>query len=123
MGGALNPQPLPPEKQGEQLETPPKKAAQLFDNQARLVVALPANAKLYVDDNLTKSTSSRRSFVTPELQPGQSYFYVLRAEVDRDGKTVAQSKKVTVRAGQTVETSFLDMGTEATTRVAVGSDR
>jgi uncharacterized protein (TIGR03000 family) len=94
----------------------PKKAAlrDAADNQAHLVVELPANAKLYVDDHLMKSTSTRRTFVTPELQPGQTYFYVLRAEVDRDGKTVSQSKRVTVRAGQLVQASF-DTTEEVTT--------
>src|SRR5262249_45141643 len=112
-------------KEGEQLQVPPKKSAlrQFGDNQAHLLVELPVNAKLYVDDHLMKSTASRRSFVTPELQPGQTYYYVLRAEVDLDGKTVSETKRVTVRAGQQIQASFGDLETESTARAEVSADR
>jgi uncharacterized protein (TIGR03000 family) len=106
----------PAAPQGEPLKVEPKKATQLDDNKAHLVVKLPDNAKLYVDDQLLKSGPSRRSFVTPDLQPGQAYYYVLRVEIERDGKPVSQSKRVIVRAGQNIEASFVDMPQEATAR-------
>jgi uncharacterized protein (TIGR03000 family) len=109
----------------ETIKEAPKKSVQgiTSENQAHLVVELPANAKLYVDDHLMKSTSNRRSFVTPDLQLGQAYYYILRAEVERDGKTLAQSRRVTVRAGQSSEISFADMGEQSTTRAVARTDR
>ena len=62
---------------------------------ATIVVSLPADAKLMIDSYQTTSTSSRRVFVTPDLEPGQDFTYTLKAEAN--GKTVTQ--KITVRAG------------------------
>lgn len=70
---------------------------------ARLVVKLPAEAKLTLDDHVTKSTSDRRVFVTPPLTPGVAYQYTLRAEVMQDGELKSVVRKVTVQAGQDTE--------------------
>jgi uncharacterized protein (TIGR03000 family) len=67
--------------------------------QATVVVHLPADAKLYVDGKRANLTSKTRSFVTPELQKGQDYYYTVKAEVRRDGVTKEQSERVFVRAG------------------------
>jgi uncharacterized protein (TIGR03000 family) len=83
---------------------------------AKLIVELPADAKLFVDDQLMKATSAIRTFNTPSLSPGQAYYYMLRAEVVRDGQPVQETKRVIVRAGQTVRASFPDLGTVATAR-------
>jgi uncharacterized protein (TIGR03000 family) len=82
----------------------PTKPASL--NQAEVMVSLPAEAKLFIDGQATVSTTSSRKFVSPELEQGKEYFYTLRAEIVRDGKTVSLSKEVTVRAGETVQASF-----------------
>jgi uncharacterized protein (TIGR03000 family) len=74
---------------------------------AKLVVKLPADAKLYVDETETTTANKEvRHFRTPALAVGQEYSYTLRAEVVRDGKVVTDTKTVLVRAGATVETSF-----------------
>jgi uncharacterized protein (TIGR03000 family) len=52
-----------------------------------LIVTLPADAKLYVDDKLTTTTSERRVFNSTALADGEEHYYILRAEVVRDGKT------------------------------------
>jgi uncharacterized protein (TIGR03000 family) len=67
---------------------------------ATILVNLPAEAKLLIDGASTTSTSSTRLFVSPNLQPGQEYVYTLRAEILRDGQTIAQEQRVTVRAGE-----------------------
>ncbi len=72
---------------------------------ATLVVTLPAGARLTVDGNTTTSTSERRVLVTPALAQGE-YSYTLRAEVEQDGQTVAQTQVVTVRPGQTTQVPF-----------------
>lgn len=69
---------------------------------ARLIVSLPAEARLTVDGSPTTSTSGQRTFVSPPLQPGVDYYYTLRAEVQRDGQTVATTQRVQVRAGQDI---------------------
>jgi uncharacterized protein (TIGR03000 family) len=69
-------------------------------------VRVPADARITVDGAPTQSTSSLRHFVTPPLERGYSYYYVLRAEVQRDGKTLTQTQRVTVTAGQTTAVSL-----------------
>jgi uncharacterized protein (TIGR03000 family) len=76
---------------------------------ARLLVELPADAKLYIDDQLMKTTSERRTFNTPALDQGQTYYYELRAEVVRDGKPVTVTKRVTLKAGDVVQARFGEM--------------
>jgi uncharacterized protein (TIGR03000 family) len=79
-----------------------------------MVVELPADAKLYVDDQLMKTGSDRREFKTPVLEAGQTYFYILRAEVTRDGKSFTETKRVTVRAGDEIRASFSELPASAT---------
>jgi uncharacterized protein (TIGR03000 family) len=61
-----------------------------------MVVHLPAEAVLTVDGQATSSTSSVRTFYTPNLQSGQAYSYTLRARVGDEVIT----QDVTVRAGE-----------------------
>jgi uncharacterized protein (TIGR03000 family) len=87
---------------------------------AKLIVELPSEAKLYIDDRPMRTPSSRRTFTTPELQPGQSYYYIVRAELVRDGKSFSDTKRVIVRPGEEVTASFRDLGTENTARADAG---
>ena len=66
---------------------------------ARVVVTLPADAKLIVNGQPTELTSETRLFTTPELKPGKDYYYVLRAEVVRDGEVKSLTKQLAVSAG------------------------
>ncbi len=91
-------EPIGAPKQGSRATTP-----------AKLVVELPENAKLYVDDQLMKVSSPSKTFNTPALQPGQTYYYILRAEVVRDGKTLQETQRILVQAGQTVNAKFSDL--------------
>ena len=100
--GGTTPEPVPaPKKEAN-------KTAAL--DQTRLIVTLPADAKLYVDDKLTQATSDRRVFNAPALDEGQTYYYILRAEVVRDGKTQSETKRVLLHAGDVIETSFSELG-------------
>jgi uncharacterized protein (TIGR03000 family) len=67
---------------------------------ATLVVRLPADARLTIDGYPPRSTSGTRWFVTPPLEPGRTFHYELRAEVERGGKRLTQTRQVAVRAGQ-----------------------
>ncbi len=101
----------PAKKPAEQAPSPKKddkKTAELNSN-ARLIVEVPADAKLFVDDQPMKTNSARRVFNTPTLEEGQAYYYILRAEVIRDGKQLSESKRVIVHAGDVVRTTFSEL--------------
>lgn len=68
---------------------------------ATLVVSLPPDARLQIDGTPTQSTSDLRTFVSPPLDPGQTYHYDLTAELrDNTGQVRKTHKQVTVRAGE-----------------------
>jgi len=73
---------------------------------AKLVVTLPADAQLTINDEQTVSTSSRRLFVSPTLEPSKTYHYTLRATFTSNGAPVVVTRKVAVRAGKTVNVSL-----------------
>jgi uncharacterized protein (TIGR03000 family) len=73
---------------------------------AEIVVRVPAGSKVFVEDRPTKLVGPERHFETAELQPGRAYTYAIRAELDGDGRTRNETKRVTVRAGETVEVRF-----------------
>jgi uncharacterized protein (TIGR03000 family) len=75
---------------------------------AKVIVEVPSGAKLYIDDQPSKNTSERRVFSTPALEAGQSYYYVLRAEITKEGKTYSDTRRVVVRAGTEVTASFVE---------------
>jgi uncharacterized protein (TIGR03000 family) len=76
---------------------------------ARVRVKLPADADLFVDGVRVPLTSAVRSFQTPKLESGRSYFYTLKADVVRDGRRVSASKRVTVEAGKEATVEFSDL--------------
>jgi uncharacterized protein (TIGR03000 family) len=91
---------------------------------AHLIVELPADAKLYIDDQLMKSSNAtKRTFSTPALQGGQSYYYDVRVEAVRDGKTYEGSKRIIVRAGEQIHASFNDAETGSTLAVQLEARR
>jgi len=68
---------------------------------AVVVVQVPADARVYFDNQPTKQAGEMRTFSTPDLPAGKAFFYEVRADVMRDGKVTAQTRRVAVRAGQT----------------------
>jgi len=73
---------------------------------ATIIVSLPANATLTIDDAATTSTDSTRVFTSPVLPAGREFHYTLKAQMVRDGKSVVVSKEVTVRAGETTHATM-----------------
>jgi len=73
---------------------------------ARLVVRLPADARLTIDGGPTRSTGPTRWYVSPPLGPGKTFHYDLRAEVVRDGRRLTATRRVAVRAGQEVDVTM-----------------
>jgi uncharacterized protein (TIGR03000 family) len=79
---------------------------------AHFTVRLPADARLTVDDVECPLTSGSRTFDTPSLVPGREYFYTLKAEMVRDGRRIAQTKRVAFRPGERVTVSFEEQRAE-----------
>jgi uncharacterized protein (TIGR03000 family) len=72
---------------------------------ASVTVVLPADAKLTVND-VAVSATGKQTFQTPKLEKGKSYFYTVKAEVVRDGKTVTETRRIDVAAGKEVTVDF-----------------
>jgi uncharacterized protein (TIGR03000 family) len=75
-------------------------------NEATIVVHLPAEATLTVDGQPTNSRSGTRVFQSPPLEPGKTYTYTLRAEVNRDGRLLNDKQTIEIRAGQRTEVTL-----------------
>jgi len=70
-------------------------------------VHVPENAKVYLAGTLTKSVGPLRVFKTNELKAGESWDdYVIRVEMDDNGRVVTQEKSFTLTAGNSLELSF-----------------
>ena len=78
------------------------------DNDAvYLSVAVPTDAKVFVNDDATKSSGAVRKFVSHGLETGKQYRFVVRAELTgADGKLMTEEKTVLVSAGQQEDVQF-----------------
>jgi uncharacterized protein (TIGR03000 family) len=86
---------------------PPARAA---DSAPAVVeIVLPANAKLYLGDDLIRSKPGTHRLDTPPLEKGKTYTYEFRVEIERDGKTETFKRPVDVRAGETSKADFTDL--------------
>jgi uncharacterized protein (TIGR03000 family) len=108
-GGYVQPKQMPGEKLPPPKEKEKKGAEETALNRARLIVELPANARLFIDDQPTSSMAAQRTFLTPPLDPNKSYVYSVRAELVRDGQTISETKEVGVTAGGVSQLSFNDL--------------
>ena len=79
---------------------------------AVLSVRVPADAKVFVNGMLTRSTGAERRYVSNGLRPGFNYTYELRAQTERNGQMVEERKVVQLQAGQSAEVSFPLQGAE-----------
>jgi uncharacterized protein (TIGR03000 family) len=99
----------PPAPEGEKKTTtpppPPPTAAAPTSTTATLVVSLPADAKLTVNDRDLGAAGSARTFVTPTLQAGR-YYYDFKISADRDGAATVASQRVFFTPGQTLNVAL-----------------
>lgn len=97
-------------------ETPPAPAATEQTSaatEATLTVNVPGDARVFVNGVQTKSVGSERSYVSRGLQSGLNYTYEVRAEVERNGKLVEETKMVSLTAGRTARVAFALEASEA----------
>jgi uncharacterized protein (TIGR03000 family) len=84
---------------------------------AYLNINVPADAKLYLQDQLMTVEGATRRFVTPTIQAGEQHLYTVKVEVVRDGKTITKTAQTTVTLGQeavvTVAFDGQNLGTTA----------
>jgi uncharacterized protein (TIGR03000 family) len=95
-GGATVPDALPAPKDTKNGDPKDKLPAP-----AKVMINLPADARLLFNGTVATGTGTVRTFTTPELQPDADYGYELTAEVERDGRTERVTGRVIVRAGMT----------------------
>jgi uncharacterized protein (TIGR03000 family) len=69
-------------------------------DKAILVVRLPADATLTVDDAPTRQTGTERLFQSPSLRAGKKYTYTLKATWKENGRNQSVIRKVGVEPGQ-----------------------
>ncbi len=69
---------------------------------AYLNVNVPADAKVYLQDQLMTVGGTDRRFVTPQMEDGVQHVYTVKVEVVRNGQTVSKTAQATVAAGQEV---------------------
>ncbi|HEY1859896.1 MAG TPA: TIGR03000 domain-containing protein [Gemmataceae bacterium] len=94
-GGVVVPAPTTGPKEMPKPGDKPKEETSLLAP-ATIIVSMPADAKLTIDDAATTSMGAVRTFVSPTLNSGVEYHYTLRTEIA--GKSIA--KQITVRAGE-----------------------
>ena len=71
----------------------------------KLILHVPAEAKVVLAGQETRSTGTRREFSTTRLDRGQWANYPVRVEIDRDGQTEVRELSVSLAAGETKEIS------------------
>jgi len=71
-----------------------------------LTVWVPYDAKVTINGLETRSTGSRRQFVSHGLKPGFSYKYVIRAQVVHNGQLQEDTRTVTLTAGDITAVAF-----------------
>jgi uncharacterized protein (TIGR03000 family) len=80
-----------------------------------LTLHVPAEATVTLAGAATQQTGKTRSFSTDTLAAGQEWAgYVVRVELNRDGRSLVEEKTLTIVGGESYELSF-DFAEEATT--------
>jgi uncharacterized protein (TIGR03000 family) len=69
---------------------------------ARVTVLASSATQLTVNGVAVGKVSAKRTFLTPKLQAGRTYTYIIKAKVKADGRTRTIRRTVDVAAGKTV---------------------
>ncbi len=82
-------------------QTPPP------DNAAHLQLAVPENAEIRIDGEMTRQTGAVREFVSPPLTPGQSFTYQISVRyTNAAGKAIEDTRPIHVRANDWFRIDF-----------------
>jgi len=74
---------------------------------AILIVEVPPQATLWIEDQRMSQTGPVRSFQSPPLEPGKTYLYKIRLSwPGPNGQPITTEHEITVQAGQTQRIDF-----------------
>jgi uncharacterized protein (TIGR03000 family) len=77
------------------------------DQKVRATVLLPtADAQLWVEGQPMTSTGTTRQFVSPSLESGQRFVYTFQARWTENGRTMEQTRRPSVHAGDQITVDF-----------------
>lgn len=89
----------------------------------RLQVAVPADAKLFINDLPTKSTGEIRQFSSTRFPPGTVFRYRVRAEFVSDGVPLVEERIVRLSDGQNASIEFGRAAPPAISEMAAAAGR
>ena len=72
---------------------------------AKVTVIFPGEGKLFVND-VEMAIKGKQTFETPKLNPGKRYFYTVKADLVKGGKTTSETRRVGIMAGKSVTVDF-----------------
>lgn len=98
--------PVPPEGPGIPIPKSSSTSDPTAGESGLLTVWVPNEAKVTINGMLTKSTGSKRHFVSYGLRPGFAYKYVVKAEIVREGKIVTEEQTVSLTSGAQTGVAF-----------------
>jgi uncharacterized protein (TIGR03000 family) len=96
----------PPPPAGGDVPALPGGSTYLNRNSVLISVNVPADAKIFVNGNATRSTGSTRQYVSRGLVAGRQYTYELKAEMNVNGQTVSDTQVVRLTAGEQTQVAF-----------------
>ena len=73
---------------------------------ARIELRVPDGAEVWFGGVRTEQSGTQRQFESPPLVPGKEYAYEIRVVWKADGREVAESRNVSVHAGDLLTESF-----------------
>jgi uncharacterized protein (TIGR03000 family) len=100
------PEPAMPSMPGQPEPAMPKTSDSSSAETGVLTVWVPYDAKVTINGLETRSTGSRRQFVSYGLKPGLSYKYVVLAQVLRNGEVQEDTRTVSLTAGDITAVAF-----------------
>lgn len=80
---------------------------------ANVTIQVAEGASLSVDGQAIAISGTSQTFNTPALESGRVYYYEMKATASKDGKSLVASKRVAVRAGETVSVDLRELKAEA----------
>jgi len=86
--------------------TPTTSQEPVQETSALLTIWVPAEAKVTINGLATRSTGSKRQYVSFGLKPGFSYKYEVRAAIVREGQIVEEARTISLTAGQRSAVAF-----------------
>ena len=78
----------------------------IIRGEAILSLDVPKDAKVYINDKLTQTQGTRRSYVSKNLIRGNEYRYRVKVVSETNGKEVVKSRDVKMRGGESNQLAF-----------------